>query len=170
MNRLLLLLFSVLASLARAQNTAVSIEAAVEYPEIDTVKFYAVTLREELVDGKMYYQVNDCPVDKEVYDYYDQFDGNGERCHPCYRKTYNEHEKLLNEGPEYAGCHVGKWIEYYPSGKVKLTGHYKVNDSNSWDEIWSRDFCSVQEGIWIYYNEDGTVMKVTRYKDGELVE
>lgn len=171
MDRLFFLLFSVATLPALAQpHTVASTAASVEYPKLDTLKFYAVILREELIDDKMFYRVNECPVDKEVFDYYDQFEGNAERCRPCYRKTYNEHEKLISEGPEYAGCAIGKWIEYYPDGKLKVTGHYKVNDTDDWDEIWKRGYCSVQEGIWLYYDENGNVIKIQRYKDGELVD
>ena len=91
-------------------------------------------------------------------------------CTPCYMKTLSPDDVLLYAGVQYTDCVVGNWTEYYPDGKIKLTGQYKENPTDNWNNIWKRGYCSVKEGTWTYYDENGKVMKTEKYKDNVLVQ
>lgn len=70
----------------------------------------------------------------------------------------------------YNECHVGSYTGFYPSGKIKVTGHYKENTTDDWSDLKNRGFCSVQDGEWKEYSEDGTLTKTYVYENGEVVK
>ena len=83
----------------------------------------------------------------------------------CWQKYYVD-GKLFSEGLTYSDCALGKYTEYYPSGKIRAIKYFKTNDTNDWTNFP----CSPADGSWTYYREDGTIEKVETYKDGQLVE
>ena len=91
------------------------------------------------------------------------------KCKPCWLRYYDENERLIQEGLCYQDCGVGKVKEYFPDGKLKSEGSYKVNNTGSWDNLFDKGYCSVKDGLWISYNEEGTIIKTESYKDGELI-
>lgn len=78
-------------------------------------------------------------------------------------KLYNTKDELIYEGLKYSDCSVGKFICYWPNGKIKLTGEYGGYK-------YSKSFgyrittCSGKEiGEWIYYDENGIQTKIVKY-------
>lgn len=92
-----------------------------------------------------------------------------ERCKPCWLRYYDANNKLIQEGLSYQDCGVGKAKEYFQNGKLKSEGSYKVNETGNWDNLFDRGYCSIKEGIWIFYKEDGTIAKKEEYRDGVLL-
>jgi antitoxin component YwqK of YwqJK toxin-antitoxin module len=140
------------------------------YINLDTLSFYNVGLRAETVNNNTKYWVNDKRVNQATYEKYKTIWDNIDHCRPCYFKTYDENDVLLYEGAQYTDCRVGIWMEYYPSGALKIIGHYKENDTDNWENLWNRKLCSIKHGKWEYYNEDGAIRLTEYYWKGKLVE
>ncbi len=89
-----------------------------------------------------------------------------ESCTPCWLRYFNKEGLLLQEGFSYMDCALGKRIEYYPSGSIKVIRFFKTNETGDWTDFP----CSVPHGTWIYFNEDGTIQKSVIYEDGVVKE
>jgi antitoxin component YwqK of YwqJK toxin-antitoxin module len=48
----------------------------------------------------------------------------------------------------------GPFLDYWPSGKVASEGQFQAG---------------IQEGIWHFYNEDGTLLEVIHFKQGKEI-
>lgn len=78
----------------------------------------------------------------------------------------------------YNGCRVGSFISFYPSGKVKETGHYKEMKSVLTDKtqngfpgnVQDSFPCNIQDGDWNEYAEDGTLVRSYFFVDGKIVK
>ena len=115
---------------------------------------------------KTKYSVDDKKSSKNDYEKATQESKTIDDCKPCWLRYYDRDGKLLQEGLSYSDCALGKRTEYYPSGKLKVVRYYKTNDSNDWTKFP----CSVAEGTWTYYKEDGIVEKTEIYIDGKLIK
>lgn len=140
------------------------------YSNLDTLKYYNVNIRSERINNSYNYWANNTPVDKDTYDKYSATWDNLNLCRPCYLMTYNKNDKLINEGFQYTDCRIGIWIEYYPTGEVKLIAHYKENDTGNWDRLGARSYCSKKDGSWIYYDIYGRIIKSEKYINGKLIK
>lgn len=148
------------------------------YKDLDTVVRYNVNLASgpakdcSHFDGKypVKYFVNCREVSKAEYLKYQEANDRIKECKPCYMKTLDSNGVLLRIAVQYGDCVVGSWSEYYPNGKIKVSGYYKENDTGNWNNIWKRGYCSRKEGEWIYYDENGNITKKEKYKDDKLVE
>ncbi len=140
------------------------------YQKLDTLKFYDVELETETYHGRTTYWVDRKSVPKKVYDMYNYYWENVDRCKPCFLQTYEKDGRLLKEGVQYGDCNIGVWTEYYPNGRVKLKGFYKENDTGDWEEIWNRGLCSVKHGIWVFYDNEGNIVGMERYTNGNSDE
>lgn len=69
-------------------------------------------------------------------------------------KSYFENGKIQQEAIYKEGYRKGKTTIYYINGKDKIKGQY-VKD--------------VRDGIWIFYNEDGTVFREIEFDLGERI-
>lgn len=83
--------------------------------------------------------------------------------------TYDSKDELKYVAFQYEDCLCGSYKEYYPERKLKTEGQFKPNTSGSWDNLKYRNLCSIRDGLWIYYFEDGTIEKTETYKDGKLI-
>lgn len=115
---------------------------------------------------KTKYTVEDKNATKKQYENATKESSTIGDCKPCWLRYYGKDGKLLQEGLSYTDCALGKRTEYYSSGKIKVIRYYKTNDTNDWTNFP----CSVAEGTWTYYKEDGTVEKLEKYKDGKIIE
>jgi len=88
--------------------------------------------------------------------------------------SQNLENEILQDGP---------YVEYYPNGNLKLIGRYKVFEVRSdvdtiksidpesyvlTEKVIHGDFWlvkSLKYGHWIYYNEDGEMLKKVNYMD-----
>jgi hypothetical protein len=153
-----------------ANNKLVHSESKSVYGKLDTLKFYDVELETETYRNRTTYWVDHKEVDKKTYDFYDYHWKNVDRCTPCFLKTYDSSERLLKEGVQYGDCNIGVWTEYSLTGKIRLKGHFKENDTGDWNEIWKRGLCTVKHGKWIHYDPNGEVLYVLYYENGLEVE
>lgn len=140
------------------------------YSNLDTLKFYKVSLNLTKIDDVERYWANDKEITKGEYEKFKKGYENISNCRPCYLRTYTAKDRLIRESEQYTDCPIGIWIEYHLSGTVKVIGHYKKNNTRSWKNIYDRGFCGVKHGIWNYYNSKGEIYKVREYKNGVLVE
>tara|TARA_B100000767_G_C19297730_1_gene342222 strand:- start:142 stop:339 length:198 start_codon:yes stop_codon:yes gene_type:complete len=62
------------------------------------------------------------------------------------------------------GALTGPVKEWYPNGQLKMEGQYKI----ILKELYNQFNDTLEEGVWIYYNEDGTVQKKETYVNGVL--
>ncbi len=140
------------------------------YKKLDTLKFYDVELEVETWHGRTTYWVDRKEVDKKTYETFDHYWTNVDRCKPCFLQTYEKDGRLTKEGVQYGDCQIGAWTEYHKNGKMKLKGRYKENDTNDWEEIWTKGLCSVKHGLWILYDEEGNVLGMEKYVNGVTEE
>jgi antitoxin component YwqK of YwqJK toxin-antitoxin module len=112
------------------------------------------------------YTVDNKKSNKKNYDQSSQQSTTIDNCKPCWLRYYDQEGKLLQEGLSYSDCRLGKVVEYYQSGKVKVIRLFKTNDTNDWTNFP----CSVAEGTWTYYTEDGSVEKTETYIDGKQIK
>lgn len=140
------------------------------YGQLDTLKFYSVSLSATTSNGRQVYSVNGKETDAATYQKYKVVWDNITQCKPCYLKTYDINEQLLNEGERYQDCQVGHWIEFYPSGAIKLIGEFKINDTGNWKNAWDRGYCSRKDGEWKYFDEAGNLIRTEVWEDGKLIE
>ncbi len=149
------------------------------YQNLDTLKYYNVSLASgpgkdcahfDFSKIKIKYYVDCKEVSKEVYDKFFNENNRLGDCTPCYLEQLDKNGNSVSLGIQYTDCIVGEWKEFYPDGKVKLIGHYRENKTGNWDDIWKRGYCSVKEGVWIYYDENGSVLKTENYFNNKLVE
>jgi len=59
---------------------------------------------------------------------------------------------------KYEGLHVGKWKSWYHNGQIKQEYEYDDNSRT----------LSKPVGHWLYYREDGKIIKEEFYEEGEL--
>jgi antitoxin component YwqK of YwqJK toxin-antitoxin module len=140
------------------------------YKDLETKKFYSVGLSSQTTNGRARYEVNGKKVSKFTYDKYESTWKNIETCCPCILKSYDEQDVLLREAVSCTDCGVGVFKEFYPNGKIKLSGRYKENPTGNWEDIWARGFCNVPDGQWVYFNEKGDTLYSEFWKDGEFVK
>lgn len=140
------------------------------YKGLETKKFYSVQLSSQTTNGKRTYKVNGKKVSKSTYDKYESTWRNMETCCPCILKSYDENDVLIREAVSCTDCGVGVFKEFYPNGKVKLSGRYKENPTGNWENIWDRRYCSVADGQWTYFNEKGDTLYSEFWKDGAFVK
>lgn len=174
MRAFFLLLLVVMPFLTRAQDTA-------SYVNLDTLIFYDVSLASgpqavncstftDKAKTKVTYYVNCREVSEAVYMKYKKGFDNLGNCTPCILKHFSEDDQLTALAVQYTDCRVGYYYEYYPGGKIKVAGHYKMNTTRSWKNLWNRKFCSVRHGTWMYYRSDGSVEKTEQYDNDVLLK
>ncbi len=151
-------------------NTFGQTDTGTVYRNLKTKKFYSVGLAFQSDNGKRTYEVNDNEVRKSTYRKYDKTWKNMEDCCPCILKSYDENNILIRESVSCTDCGVGYYKEFYANGQVRISGHYKENPTENWDNISSRGYCSVPDGQWIYYNELGTILYSEYWKDGNFIK
>ncbi len=96
---------------------------------------------------------------------------------------YYENSKNVRTALEYKNGHtkLGKVRGYYESGKLQMEFSYgdidgmEDGDSRIWYENGQlknkgQYLKGAPEGIWLYYNEKGVLIKTEEYKDGELIK
>lgn len=140
------------------------------YGKLDTLKYYSVSLSYSNMSGKAIYTLNGKETDAATYQKYKAVWDNINRCTPCYAKTYDINDQLINEGERYQDCQIGQWIEYYPNGAVKLTGEFKINETGNWKNAWDRGYCSRKEGKWAFYDENGNLTRTETWENGKKID
>ena len=87
-----------------------------------------------------------------------------------WEKNYDDKNHLLFEALKYKSCFIGPFISYSENGKLKMTGQYVQNNSGKWEDLQSRGFCSVHEGEWKSFDQNGKRTKTVVYKGGKIVK
>lgn len=139
------------------------------YQNLPVKKFYSVSTESAIVDGKAVYKANGRVISKEQFLKYSESKKNLEECKPCILETYDQNEKLVIKAVQYKDCCVGEWTAYYPSGKIKTSGHYRENETGIWDPLWDNGYC-IKHGVWTEFNEKGKPVKTEVYNFGNLKE
>jgi antitoxin component YwqK of YwqJK toxin-antitoxin module len=85
-----------------------------------------------------------------------------------WERNYDNQNHLLFEGLKYNSCFIGAFINYWPNGTVKTKGQYVSNKSKDWNNLKQRGLCSVPDGEWKSYNEDGELKNTVIYKNGTI--
>lgn len=140
------------------------------YKGLETKKFYSVGLSSNTINGRGTYEVNGKKVAQSTYEKYMSTWENMKTCCPCILKTYDEKDVLIKEAVSCTDCGVGVFTEFYPNGKVKLSGRYKENPTGNWDDLWKRGFCNVRDGKWTYFNENGDTLYAEYWQDGKFIK
>ena len=87
-----------------------------------------------------------------------------------WEKNYDKDNQLLYEGLKYNSCFIGSYINYWPCGIVKTTGQYVHNPTGNWTRLKERGLCSIQDGAWKDYTEDGDVKHTVIYNKGKIIK
>lgn len=86
-----------------------------------------------------------------------------------WEKNYNKENQLMFEGLKYNTCFVGAYKNYWPSGIIKTTGQYQSNSTGNWSNLQARGLCSVAEGVWKNFTEDGDLRSTVIYSKGKII-
>lgn len=138
--------------------------------KIDTLRSYNVFLEERITPFGIAYMCNGNEITKKQYTEYKKFWNALDACTPCLLNTYNDKNEMMYSAFQYKNCFCGSYKEYYAQNKLKVEGQFKQNTSGNWDNLKSRNLCSIRDGVWTYYNEDGLQLKTEIYKNGKLIE
>lgn len=138
------------------------------YGELPVLKKYSVPGRgiAYLHNGTEYH-INGIVVDKKVYDRYKGDSVIVDR--PVIYRTYDIDDTLLREGIFYGDCQIGYYKEFYRDGIIKTLGQFKENTTGNWKNIGNRGYCSVKDGDWKYYNENGKLVYTETWKNDEFI-
>ncbi len=136
------------------------------YRHLKTKKVYAVSGYSNGTEFKIEEKV----VSKETFKKYFKTWENIEKCTPCIMLTYDINDKLITKGIQYGEIQVGYWIEYYPTGKVKLIGHYKENSTGNWNDFFNDEDLQKEDGVFTFYNENGEELYSEYWKDGQFIK
>ena len=142
------------------------------YKKLSTKKMYSVGVSFQTIKGKAIYELDGKKISKSTYEKYKPNWDILESCCPCLLKYYDKNDILLREIVSCTDCGVGDFKEFYPNGKVKLSGQYKENNSGNWDwkTIQKRGYCSVPSGKWTYFNKKGDTLYSEFWKNGEFIK
>ena len=142
--------------------------------ELERVETYLEGSAMELSKSRGRYFVNRKEVTEAEYNWYRAaFDND---CCPCIYEYFDERYQLQAEAVvckecvECRECQVGWYKEYYLSGKLKISGQYKENPTDNWENLLERGYCSVRHGEWLYYNKRGKLKFTEVWEDGNLIE
>lgn len=81
------------------------------------------------------------------------------------RRRYSDWENKSHWETYTYKSRVGKWEYYYPSGKLFLTCYYKKAKKKDRKNLKF----ALNKGKWIYRNEDGTILKIERYRNNKRI-
>ncbi len=137
------------------------------YKNLPVKKFYTAFTETATVNGKTIYKANGKEISKDKYDAMVASRSSIAECTPCMLETYDENGKLSMKAVQYKDCYVGSFTAYYPSGKIKTTGHYRENETDTWEPLWDNGYC-IKHGIWTEFDEKGKVIKTENYNFGNL--
>lgn len=84
---------------------------------------------------------------------------------PYKKKHYSEWEHEYYWNTIIYKTPIGYWEYYYPSGKLFLTAQYKKVGIK---DIKKRKL-EKMKGKWIYRNEDGSILKIERYRNNKRI-
>lgn len=140
------------------------------YKGLKTKKFYSVGLSSQTTNGKGTYEVNGKKVSKSTYDKYKSTWKNMETCCPCILESFDENDNLIRKSVSCTDCGVGWFKTYYKNGNVKLSGTYKENPRGDWKDIWDRGYCSVPNGQWTYFKENGDTLYSEFWDNGVFIK
>ena len=136
---------------------------------LDSIGIFNINLSSyNTTNGKMYL-ANGKAVSKEKFDFYKSNWENGSKCKPCKLYTYREDGSIQNISIQYDGCMLGKYHAFTSNGKLETEGQFTTNPDNDWSNLRSRGLCSVREGEWKYYNENGNLLYIESYSNGTLI-
>ncbi|MCQ2973666.1 MAG: hypothetical protein MJ211_02510 [Bacteroidales bacterium] len=88
--------------------------------------------------------------DVEIFENYSD-----DQLHGDYKVYYRNDKRKKIETSYLQGFIHGKYVEYYPTGKIMKEGNYMSGN---------------QHGIWRYYSEDGYLEDEIDYSQGEIVK
>ena len=152
-----------------AQHTLSADTTKTIYKSLPTLKNYAISSSSLVSADTSWFKLGDKEVDEKTYRKYTKYTDNINKCKPCILLSYDTSENLLYKNVAYGDCRVGYWIEYYRNGKVKVTGHYKENATDNWENLFERGYCK-QDGVWTYFNKSGLTIYAEIWKDGKLLK
>lgn len=123
-----------------------------------------------------YYYENGTPK-KDVYTFKEGLIHVIEYCEDGKKKEENYYDKQFNYLSYYCsgrkneqgikdkhGTFIGLYIHWYENGRLAEKGHYVVKK----ETLNSTE--TVKDGKWIYYDENGKLLKTEKYKKGKLVK
>lgn len=91
-------------------------------------------------------------------------------CKPCILKTYAVKKHiLLEERVAYTACDIGYIKKYFPSGTIQYIGNYYYDTSISSDSLIFKNRCSIPDGEWIYFNEEGDTLYKENWEKGIFI-
>lgn len=93
---------------------------------------------------------------------------------------YYENGMVMEKGNYVDNAKNGQWTSYYENGTLKSEGSYtivhtdslNINDiSSQFYDCWiTLNTLEVKNGIWVYYSEDGSVIKTEVFENGKLID
>jgi len=91
-------------------------------------------------------------------------------CTPCLVRYHEKQAVLKYEAIQFGDCFIGSYQEYFPSGEIKLRGQFRGSSKDISDGSLNKEFCSIPDGKWLYYNQIGEIKAIEIWEKGEFIE
>lgn len=136
---------------------------------IDTLVLFYGSLNSVGTGQYIKYLINNKPTDRETFYKFKKTQSNIVNCKPCFLKRFDANENLIMESLCYGDLPFGIYTTFYPNGNVKIRGKYNENNTGDWTKLIERGF-GKKEGTWIYYDENGNILKTEKYSENKLID
>jgi hypothetical protein len=108
------------------------------------------------------YYVNCVETTQEIFLKYAKAIDELDFCEPCYLITLDSSGNKIMEGMAYQDVYVGKVLYFNSIGRKTKSVEYFNTTRDSLDYFVK--YYNLKNGECIYYNEDGTINRIERYK------
>jgi antitoxin component YwqK of YwqJK toxin-antitoxin module len=87
-----------------------------------------------------------------------------------WEKNYDKENHLLFEGLKYNSCFIGAFVNYWENGNIKTSGQYLQDSTVSMKDLSTHGLCSVPQGEWKNYNQEGILLSTVLYDKGKIIK
>ena len=87
-----------------------------------------------------------------------------------WERNYDMDNHLEFEALKYNSCYIGDFINYWKSGGIKTKGQYRQDTTGDLVNLREHGLCSMKEGEWKAYTEDGKLQNTFLYKNDIIIK
>lgn len=139
------------------------------YLNLKRIKVYSGNFDIQPINSEILYKIDEAVVSKYEFDKLTSSWQTLDTCCPCIVTFYDKNEILIREQVLCRGYEVGYVKDFYPNGKLKMTGQYMENHTGNWNYLVETGRCCVHDGIWVYYNPNGDTTYTEVWEKGKYI-
>ncbi len=139
------------------------------YLNLPRIKVYVGNFDIQPLGDEILYKIDKAKVSKYEFDKLTSTWQTMDTCCPCIVTFYDKNEIPFREQVLCHGYEVGFVKDFYANGKLKMTGQYMENHSGNWDHLIETGRCCINEGVWVYYNQNGDTIYTEVWEKGAFI-